>query len=257
MLIDKFEKDVLLISLLVIFCIWECMFPYFGTFENKTRHAVRNLGLIALNAVIVNLLLIPLVVYSTDTSWGVFRFMSLNGWAELVLTIVLIDLLTYVMHVLFHKRSFLWRLHRMHHSDPEMDVTTGARFHIGEHIISIGVRCGLYAAFALKLEYILFYEALFLANVLFHHSNITIGESLDKWYRIFLASPNMHKVHHSDIKVETDSNYTSLFSVWDRLFGTYRIVENPKNIVFGIKGLEEEQTVKKMLMTPFKSVETQ
>jgi sterol desaturase/sphingolipid hydroxylase (fatty acid hydroxylase superfamily) len=257
MLIEKMEKDVILISLLVIFYIWECLFPYFDTFKKKTRHAVRNIGLIVMNAVLVNLLLIPLVVFSTNTTWGVFRVVSLDGWIELVLTIVLIDVLTYVMHVLFHKHSFLWRFHRMHHSDPEMDVTTGARFHIGEHIISVCVRCSVYAAFAIKLEYLLLYETLFLANVLFHHANISMGESLDKLYRLFLASPNMHKVHHSDIKIETDSNYTSLFSVWDRLFGTFRIVENPKDIVYGIKGLEDEQTIKKMLMTPFNNVETQ
>ncbi|MBT3602724.1 MAG: sterol desaturase family protein [Candidatus Latescibacteria bacterium] len=257
MLIEKMEKDILLISLLVIFYIWECLYPYFGTFEKKTRHAVRNMGLIALNAVVVNLLLLPLVVFATNTTWGVFRVVSLDGWMELVLTIAIIDLLTYFMHVIFHRFAFLWRFHRMHHSDPEMDVTTGARFHIGEHIISVSVRCAVYAVFAIKIEYLLFYEALFLANVLFHHANISIGEPVDKLYRIFLTSPNMHKVHHSDIQVETDSNYTSLFSIWDRIFGTFRIIENPNNITYGVKGLESEQTIKKMLMTPLKSIDAQ
>ena len=144
----------------------------------------------------------------------------------------------------------------MHHSDTEMDVTTGARFHIGEHIITISVRSGLYAAFAMKMEYILFYETLFLANVLFHHANISVGDILDKLYRIFLTSPNMHKVHHSDRQIETDSNYTSLLSVWDRIFGTYKILENPRAIVYGIKGLEAEQTIKKMFLTPFKKIDT-
>lgn len=257
MFIEKMEKDIFLISVLVVLYVLECLFPYFDTFKNKTRHAARNIGLIALNAVIVNLVMMPLVVFSTNTTWGVFGAVSVDWWIELALTIVLIDMLTYVMHVLFHKNSFLWLFHRMHHSDPEMDVTTGARFHIGEHIISICVRCGLYAVFAIKIEYLLLYETLFLANVLFHHANISIGEPLDKLYRIVLTSPNMHKVHHSDIKIETDSNYTSLFSLWDRIFGTYRIVGNPKNIVYGIVGLEDDQTVRKMLMTPFKSVEAE
>ena len=179
MLIEKMEKDALLISVLVILYVLECLFPYFETFVNKTRHAVRNMGLIALNAVIVNLLMIPLVVFSTNTTWGVFGAVSLDWWIELALTIIVIDVLTYMMHVIFHKISFLWRFHRMHHSDTEMDVTTGARFHIGEHIISICVRCGVYAVFAIKIEYLLLYETLFLANVLFHHANISVGESVD------------------------------------------------------------------------------
>jgi len=92
--------------------------------------------------------------------------------------------------------------------------------------------------------------------VFFHHANISMGESLDRIYRALFTSPNMHKVHHSDIKAETDSNYTSLFSVWDRIGGTFRTVDNPKGIVFGIKGLEEEQTVVRMLTTPFRDIET-
>ena len=182
--------------------------------------------------------------------------LSFEPMVELALTIILIDVLTYFMHVLFHRFPILWRFHRMHHSDTGMDVTTGARFHIGEHAISIIVRCGCYALFAMKLEHILLYEIVFLANVFFHHANISIGEPLDRLYRIFLTSPNMHKVHHSDTRIETDSNYTSLFSIWDRVFGTYRIVNNPKDIAYGIKGLEEDQTVIKMLLTPFKTIET-
>ncbi len=256
MLIEKIEKDILMVLLLVVLYILECLFPYFDTFKNKSLHALRNIAVIALNAVITNLLLAPLIIFSTHISWGVFHSVSLDWKVELILTILLIDMLTYIMHVLFHKAPLLWRFHRMHHSDTEMDVTTGSRFHIGEHTISVCVRSGLYVLFSMDLAYILFYETLFLANVLFHHANLSIGDTLDKLYRIFLTSPNMHKVHHSDRKVETDSNYTSLLSVWDRLFGTYTLLENPKDIVYGIKGLEEEQSVIRMLLTPFKNIET-
>jgi sterol desaturase/sphingolipid hydroxylase (fatty acid hydroxylase superfamily) len=256
MVITKTEKDLILILFLMILYILECLFPYFDTFKNKSLHAVRNIGVIAFNAVITNLLLIPLIVLSTDTSRGLFNTVSMDWKVELILTILFIDALTYILHVLFHKLPFLWRFHRMHHSDTEMDVTTGSRFHIGEHIITILIRSGLYAICAMKLDYILVYETVFLANVLFHHANISIGNTLDKGFRIFLTSPLMHKVHHSDLKVETDSNYTSLLSLWDRLFRTYRIVLNPKDIVYGIKGLKEEQTILKMLLTPFKNIKT-
>ena len=252
MVLSKVEKNVFLVALLLLLYVLECLFPYYDTFQNKTRHAIRNIGLIAFNTVVVNVALVPVVVLATSGTWGLFHRLTLDWKVELALTILIIDLLTYVVHVLFHRSNFLWRFHRMHHSDTEMDATSGARFHIGEHAISTGVRCVLYAAFGMKLQYIVIYETCFLANVLFHHANLQIGDLLDTIYRIVLTSPDMHKVHHSNIREEHDSNYTSLLSVWDRMFGTYRILENPKDIVYGIRGLEEEQTVRRMLLTPFR-----
>lgn len=256
MLITKFEKDVILISVLVLLFVLECLFPYFDTFRNKTRHTVRNMGLIVFNAIIVSVTVAPVVVWATNTSWGAFNRWDLGWVIELSLTVLLLDFLTYILHVLYHKVPFLWRFHRVHHSDVAMGVTTGARFHMGEHVISTLIKCGLYACFAMKLEYLLVYEAIFISNVFLHHANISMGEPLDRIYRILFTSPNMHKVHHSDIRTETDSNYTSLFSFWDRLGRTFRIVEDPKRIVYGIQGLEDEQTVVRMLTTPFRDIET-
>ena len=253
MLITKTESTTFLILLALY--VLECLFPYYDTFKHKPRHAARNVGIIAFNAVIINLALLPLIVLTTSGSWGPFARWRLDWRVELVLTILLIDILTYGMHVLFHATPFLWRFHRMHHSDTEMDATSGARFHIGEHIISVCVRCGLYAVCTMKLEYIIVYETVFLTNVFFHHANLSIGPTVDRLYRIFLTSPDMHKVHHSNIRSEHDSNYTSLLSVWDRIFRTYQISQHPKNITYGIKGLEEEQTVWRMLTTPIRTVQ--
>ncbi len=250
------EKDVLLISVLVVLYVLECLFPYFETYQNKTRHTLRNLGLIGFNAVVVNLLLTPLVVFSTNTTGGVFNWMGLSGWGAFFATILMLDFVTYVLHVFYHKIPLMWRFHRVHHSDVAMGVTTGARFHLGEHLISTVVKCAFYTGFGIKMEYLVVYEAVFISNVFFHHANISIGHQLDRYYRIFLTSPNMHKVHHSDVKSETDSNYTSLFSVWDRMFKTFRIVEDPKRIVYGIKGMADEQTVVRMLTMPFRDIET-
>jgi sterol desaturase/sphingolipid hydroxylase (fatty acid hydroxylase superfamily) len=251
-MITILDKNIITITALVILYTAECVFPYFDAWKGKTKHALRNAGIVLINAVIINLLLLPLIVWASSSSWGVFNQVTLSWWAELALTILVIDALTYFMHVLNHKVPFLWRFHRMHHSDTAMDVTTGARFHIGEHIISLLARSGLYAVFSMNLEFILIYETVFLVSVLFHHSNISISEPIDKIYRMVFTSPNMHKVHHSNVQSETDSNYTSLFSFWDRLFGTYKIVKNPKNIVYGIKGLEKKQSIIDMLLTPFK-----
>lgn len=251
MLITKDQSSLVLIGVLLFLYVLECIFPFYDTFRHKTRHAVRNIGVIAFNAVVTNLALLPLVVLATSASWGLFEIWRLDWRLELLLTIVFIDILTYVMHVLFHLNPVLWRFHRMHHSDTEMDATSGARFHIGEHIISVCVRCGLYALGAMKLEFIVIYETVFLANVLFHHANLSMGDRLDRLYRLLLTSPDMHKVHHSNIRSEHDSNYTSLFSIWDRLFRTYKISDCPQRIVYGIEGLEAHQTIWRMLTTPF------
>ena len=255
-MISPLYKNIIMLAVFLILYTVESLFPYFDEWQGKARHTLRNGGLIAANALITNLILAPLTVLALNYQQGIFSQLEIGFWLELALTILLVDLLTYILHVLFHKVPFLWRFHRVHHSDTQMDVTTGARFHIGEHTISILCRAGLFALFAMKAEYIILYETIFLANVLLHHANLTISEPVDRIYRIFFTSPNMHKVHHSDVRAETDSNYTSLFSFWDRLFGTYTIIANPKRIVYGIKGLEDQQSVIAMQMMPFKEFET-
>ena len=256
-MITLLQKNIVTVTALLLLLTAEATFPYFDTWIGKGKHLLRNGGIVLINALITNTILAPLILLATTVEGGLFDRLSLSWGVEFALTILLIDGLTYVMHRLFHEVPFLWRFHRMHHSDTQMDVTTGARFHIGEHIISTVARAGLYALCAISMPNILIYETIFLANVLFQHANIGITEPIDRIYRLFLTSPNMHKVHHSKIQAETDSNYTSLFSFWDRLFGTYRIVENPKRIQYGIDGLDEDQSVVAMLLTPFKDVKPQ
>lgn len=256
-MISKFEKDAILIAALAVFYVLESFVPYFDSYQNRTRHTARNLGLILLNAGILSVTITPLVVFATNMDWGFFALWDIDWWVQLGATILILDFVTYVLHVLYHKIPVMWRFHRVHHSDVAMGVLTGARFHIGEHLLSNLIKCGFYVGFAIELEHLLVYEAIFITNVFFHHANISIGEPLDRFYRILFTSPNMHKVHHSDIKAETDSNYTSLFSFWDRLFKTFRVVENPKRIIYGIKGLEDEQTVRQMLTTPFRDIKTE
>lgn len=253
-MITVLQKNILTVAALFLLLTAEAIFPYFDSWKGKGKHILNNGGIVLFNAVFTNLLLVPIIVFATSVNGGLFDIVSMSWGVELALTILLIDGLTYVMHRLFHEVPFLWLFHRMHHSDTQMDVTTGARFHIGEHIISTLARATLYMVCAINMTNIIIYEVLFLINVMFHHSNIGITEPIDKIYRVFLTSPNMHKVHHSNIQPETDSNYTSLFSFWDRLFGTYKIVDNPKRIEYGIKGLEDEQSVIDMLLTPFKQI---
>jgi sterol desaturase/sphingolipid hydroxylase (fatty acid hydroxylase superfamily) len=251
-MITSQEKSAVLIGLLILLYILECLFPYYTGFQKKTRHAFRNIGLISINAVLFNLALTPMVIFATSQSWGLFHRYAFDWKVELALTVLAIDLLTYATHVLFHVNPFLWRFHRMHHSDTEMDATSGSRFHIGEHAITTTIRCVIYASLGVRLEFLVLYETVFIANVLFHHANLSMGNALDRIYRIVLTSPDMHKVHHSHIREEHDSNYTSLFSIWDRVFGTFQISDDPKRIVYGINGLDDDQTIRKMFLTPAK-----
>ena len=244
-------KNIILVSALVLLFIIELLKPY--KFQNrKLRHAGQNLGITLINALLIAVFLTPLIILSVNSNWGLFNKITLGLIPELIITILALDLLTYWLHRLYHINPFFWKFHRMHHSDTKMDVTTSTRFHIGEHIFSTIAKIALYAALSANLEAIIIYETLFLLNVFIHHSNITLSNRVDKIYRIFLTSPNMHKVHHSNKKKETNSNYTSLFSFWDRIFCSYKIIKNPRKITFGIKGLEKDQTITKMLFTPFK-----
>ena len=246
------HKNILVLSSLLILLTIEAVFPYFGGWTSKVKHISQNAAIVIFNAVIINFLFVPLIVLSTNTPFGLFNQIKVSYALEIFLSILILDFVSYFMHVLYHKVPLMWRFHKMHHSDTAMDVTTAARFHIGEHVISLSVRALVYAIFAMKLEFILISESIFLVNVLLQHSNITLTEPIDRIYRIFFTSPNMHKVHHSNKEAETDSNYTSVFSFWDRLFRTYTIVKNPKKIIYGVKGLEKEQSFISMLMTPFK-----
>lgn len=252
----ELPKNLIIFVVFALLYTLETLFPYFEEWDGKFRHTLHNGGLILTNALIITVVLTPVTLFALHYDQGIFRQVTMHWLVELALTILLVDLLTYILHVLFHKIFFLWRFHRVHHADTQMDVTTGARFHIGEHTISILCRAALFMLFGMRTDFILLYETVFLANVFFHHANLTISEPVDRIYRLFLTSPNMHKVHHSNIQIETDSNYTSLFSFWDRLFGTYRVVANPKRIVYGIQGLEAEQSFMAMQTTPFKHFDT-
>ncbi len=244
------EQNIFTISALLILLTIQTVFPYFEDYNFKAKHALRNFGMTVINAIIINLLISPIILLTTNQSFGLFTYFQLNWWAQLALTVLILDFLAYLWHYLAHNVSFFWRFHKVHHSDTQMDVTTAGRFHIGEHIISLALKISAYAAFGMTLEHVLIYETVFLINVMFHHSNITITEPVDKVFRIFFASPNMHKVHHSIVRDEADSNYSSLFSFWDRIFRTYKIVENPKSIKYGVKGLEDKQSIPDMMKTP-------
>ena len=252
-------------TLLVGLLTWESFGPFFAFFVKasgaRVRHGARNLTLGVVNAAVNGLACVGL--WSTVAGWagahgfGLLRWLSLPPWANLVGVFVLVDLWMYAWHRLNHRVPFLWRFHRVHHSDPHMDVTTANRFHLGEMLLSCGLRVPVIAVIGVELWELAFYELAMFTVVQLHHANISLSAPLDRVLRLIIVTPFMHKVHHSNWQPETDSNYSSLFSWWDRLFRTFRMRDDPRTLHFGLDELNaaEHQTLVGLLKTPARQME--
>ena len=154
--------------------------------------------------------------------WGLFNALDLPLWLAALLSILLLDLVIYFQHVLFHAVPGLWRLHRMHHADLEFDVTTGLRFHPVEIVLSMVIKLAAVAALGAPAVAVLLFEVVLNATALFNHANIRLPAGVDRVLRWVIVTPDMHRVHHSVIPVETNSNFGFNLPWWDRLLGTYR-----------------------------------
>ena len=247
-------------SLLLILLIWETVLPFFLLLKGKNRatNGAKNLLLGAINALMLNSLFVSLWLvaakFSLANEFGLFYYLPDLPWLEAVFAVLFFDFFTYWWHRFSHEVPFLWRFHRVHHSDREMDVSTAYRFHFGEIFISSILRAVIILLLGCKLWHLVLYEALMFPVVQFHHANIGLPKKLDDILAKFIVTPNMHKIHHSRKWQETNSNYTSMFSFWDRLFGTYFQREDTENISFGLEGYDEDksQGLSGMIKTPFK-----
>ncbi|MEX1039555.1 MAG: sterol desaturase family protein [Pirellulaceae bacterium] len=253
-------KPVVTVALLALFWSWESWFPFFRFPSPRWPHAGRNVAIALLNTVVLSLLFgvvtVGVTTWTAERQWGLLHQLSLVGWSRLLLAIVLLDLWMYVWHRLNHKVPFLWRFHRMHHSDRAMDVTSATRFHLGEHLMGATLRLSLIPLLGIELLHLLVFETLVVANTMLHHANISLG-IWDKPLRLLLVTPNMHKVHHSRIRTETNSNYATLFSCWDRLFYSFRRRADYTAIELGLDEFQEPQwqTLRGLLKTPLAPAE--
>jgi sterol desaturase/sphingolipid hydroxylase (fatty acid hydroxylase superfamily) len=188
--------------------------------------------------------------------FGLLRWVELPAWARFAGAVLLFDAWMYLWHRLNHRVAFLWRFHRTHHSDSRMDVTTANRFHLGEILCSSVLRVPVIAVLGLRLWELGLYEAAMFTVVQVHHANIALPPWLDRALRALVVTPFMHKVHHSRWQPETDSNYSSLFSFWDRVFGTLRLREDPRTLQYGLEGFDspKHHTLAGLLRTPFREV---
>ena len=165
---------------------------------------------------------VGLALIEEQHGWGLLYQISLPYWATLIVSVILLDLTLYFQHVLFHAVPLLWRFHRMHHADIFFDVTTGVRFHPLEILLSMGIKLIVVAALGPPVIAVLVFEILLNATSMFNHGNIRIPETLDRHLRWIVVTPDMHRVHHSVLVQETNSNFGFNLPWWDRLFMTYR-----------------------------------
>jgi sterol desaturase/sphingolipid hydroxylase (fatty acid hydroxylase superfamily) len=168
-----------------------------------------------------------------------------------IVGIAALDLFAYVAHVLLHKSPFAWRFHRVHHSDETVDVTTAFRQHPGETIWRVLWQLPAVVLFGLPLWIVVVYLTISAANAQLEHANIRLSEAVDRWLRLLFVTPNMHKVHHSRLQPETDSNYSNILSVWDRIFGTYTSRIDFRALRYGLGDLPERATFLRLLRMPF------
>ncbi|HKQ75732.1 MAG TPA: sterol desaturase family protein, partial [Blastocatellia bacterium] len=241
---------------LILLLALESWIPAAGNRRRRLRHTARNLSLWLLNALAVALLAAPIIAnvagWTKASRFGLLNLLSLPPAIATVTAILIFDGLLYLMHRANHQIGFLWRFHRVHHSDPEMDSTTAMRFHAGEVLISSALRLAVIPLLGITLWQLLVYESLMLPVILFHHSNVSFPEKADWWLRSLVVSPAMHRVHHSRARVETDSNYSIIFSFWDRIGRTFQLRKDGRPVDFGLAEYdgEEWQRVSGLLTTP-------
>lgn len=225
------------LGVLVTLFALEGFLPFYPGREWRLVHASRNLGL-AVASGVMGALLAPLLLATfrlgDERGWGLGPLLGLGSLDGAVLSILLFDLWMYVWHRANHEIPFLWRFHRVHHTDTAMDCTTALRFHPGEILLSTLANLPVLLAIGMRFDVFVVYKTLMIAVILFHHSNLAVPERIDHGLRHLIVPPSMHRVHHSVIRAETDSNYGTIFSFWDRLFGSLRLRAENRSIRFGI-----------------------
>src|SRR5690242_11623946 len=239
--------------------LWEWRAPRRALELGRKGRWFGNLGLLAIDIVAVKLLVptaaVGVALIAAEHGWGLLPLLNVPFWAAVPLSIVALDLIIYAQHVVFHRVPWLWRVHRMHHADVEIDVTTGVRFHPIEILLSLGIKIAAVLGLGAPAAAVVLFEVLLNVTSMFNHSNVRLPPRLDRLARWLIVTPQMHEVHHSADRAETDSNFGFNLPWWDRLFGTYR--EKPatgENVVIGLPAFRDasERRIDRLLSQPFR-----
>ena len=244
--------------LLAVLWALESIVPMFVERHRRLSHGAANIALALLNALVgfgAAFGILFVTEYSRRNGMGLLHLVEMPTWLHWALAIVAFDCWQYWWHRINHRVPFLWRFHAIHHADAELDSTSGVRFHTVEIVLSMIVRLAVLPLIGVTVPQLLLYETMSLPIILFHHSNVRLPNRFDILLRWLIVTPWMHWVHHSQLQPETDSNYSSFLSVWDRVFGSFRLREKPGEIDLGLDGWAERdwRGLIGMLAAPFRS----
>jgi sterol desaturase/sphingolipid hydroxylase (fatty acid hydroxylase superfamily) len=248
------------LGILAVMAVWEILAPKRALTVSKAVRWANNLGLVFFNSFILRLIFpaaaVGVAAFASEHGWGLLNYYTLPAGLAIALAIVAMDFIIYLQHVLVHAVPALWRLHRVHHADLDYDVTTGARFHTLEIILSMLIKFATIVVLGAPVVAVIIFEVVLNSMAMFNHGNVGLPVPLDKALRWFIVTPDMHRVHHSIEDDETNSNFGFNLSWWDRLFGTYR--DHPRGghtgMTIGIRHFREPKQaawITGMLAMPF------
>jgi len=249
------------LGVFAVIAAWEVFAPRRALTVSKALRWTSNLGLVVLNTVLLRLLFplaaVGLAAFSARNGWGLINHFDVPFWVAVPLAVIAMDFVIWLQHVMVHAVPALWRLHRVHHADLDYDVTTGARFHPIEIILSMLIKFATITVLGPPVVAVVIFEVMLNATAMFNHGNIRLPGAIDRVLRWVLVTPDMHRVHHSVEDDETNSNFGFSLTWWDRLFGTYR--DQPRGghlgMTIGIHGHTDPREVDRldgMLLLPFK-----
>ncbi|MCR2832619.1 sterol desaturase family protein [Parerythrobacter lacustris] len=262
---ELFGLDATVLSLaivaigFVLFAGIELLVPFRRLTQPRLRRWVTNLALFALDSLALRILLplamIGAALVAEDRGWGLFNALDWPLWLEALLTILLLDLALYFQHWATHRIPLLWRMHRVHHVDRDFDITTAARFHPFEIVLSMVYKMGVVALFGMAPLAVFVFVTGFTVLTLWTHSNLSLPPATERVVRAAIVTPDMHRIHHSVIRRETDSNYGTFLSGWDRLFGTYvgEASRPQRSIAIGLANYQDDRPTRFgwSLLVPF------
>jgi len=248
------------IAVFIAMALWEMAAPRRRQTYSRFMRWPSNLAVVALNTAMVRSVLpnaaVGVALMVENRAWGLLNNLPIAPWVAVLASVVLLDLAIYLQHVMFHAVPALWRVHRMHHTDLDFDVSTGVRFHPIEIVLSMLLKVGVVAALGAPALGVLIFELLLNATSMFNHANIRLPIRLDRYLRWLVVTPDMHRVHHSIVVGETNSNFGFNLPWWDRLLGTYR--DQPAaghdGMTIGIEQFRQarELWLDRMLLQPFR-----
>jgi len=256
---EPYIRVGIFLGVFLLMALWEAVAPKRTLTTPKTRRWASNLGLTVLNSAALRLLVpvqaVGCALIAKQHGWGLFNTYDAPPWFAVAATMLLLDLVIYFQHRWFHRSSALWSLHRVHHLDLDIDVTTGSRFHPLEIALSMGIKMTVVVLLGAPAVGVVLFEVLLNAAAMFNHSNVRMNQGLDTALRSVIVTPDMHRVHHSVVPKEMNSNFGFNLSLWDRVFKTYcaQPLAGHLSMVIGLPGFRDPalNTLSRMLIAPF------